>query len=389
MKRFFISSVLIATLTIASVFSTDLNSNNAANGSTAYALTATADAAVVNSIKSSTPTLKATVRTAATTTLKAGNVSKANGYYIYRAASYDGTYKYIGKTTNGSYTDKGLSAANSYYYKAKAYKVINGSKYFSKMSEAAGITPTLSKPSYITAQSSTPGTASVAWTTINGAGKTYVYRSTNANGTYKYVGSSTCTSFTDNSVTAGKTYYYKVRGVNNDNGVQYYGVYSSSASVKIKTSGSTTVSPTPTPKVTPTPSSGGSSSDTNKGDSSFANQVLKIVNQERAKAGVSALTISNELVAPANKRAKEIKESFSHTRPNGTAWSTVLKEYNVSVGAAGENIAYGYNTPEAVMNAWMNSEGHRANILSKNYKHIGIGVYELNGTVYCEQLFSD
>lgn len=104
MKRFFISSVLIATLTIASVFSTDLNSNNAANGSTAYALTATADAAVVNSIKSSTPTLKATVRTAATTTLKAGNVSKANGYYIYRAASYDGGYNYIGKTTNGSYT---------------------------------------------------------------------------------------------------------------------------------------------------------------------------------------------------------------------------------------------------------------------------------------------
>lgn len=391
MKRFFISSVLIATLTIASVFSTDLNSNYAAKGTTAYTTTATANAAVVNPIKSSTPTVKATVRTATTTTLKTGNVSQASGYYVYRAASYNGTYKYIGKTTNGSYTDTGLSSAKSYYYKAKAYKVISGKKYYSKTSAAAGVTPTLSKPSYIAAQSSTSGTASVAWTTIKGAGKVYVYRSTSADGTYKYVGSSTCTSYTDNSVTAGKTYYYKVRGVKSSNGVQYYGVFSAKASVKVKTSSSSAATPTPAPTSTPTPTptSGGSNGDTNTGDSSFASQVLKIVNEERAKAGVSALTISSELVAPANKRAKEIKESFSHTRPDGTAWSTVLTEYNVSVGAAGENIAYGYNTPEAVMTAWMNSEGHRANILSKNYKHIGIGVYEVNGTVYCEQLFSD
>ncbi|SHO54043.1 CAP domain-containing protein [Anaerocolumna xylanovorans] len=388
MKRFFISSILIATLTIASVFIPDLDMNNAANGVTASVTTATAKAAAVNPLKSAIPKVKATVRTATTVTLKAGNVSKAGGYQIYRAASSNGSYKYIGKTSNSSYVDKGLSSVKSYYYKAKAYKTVSGVKYYSKTSAAAGVTPTLKKAAYIAAQSSTSGTAAVAWSAVSGAGGYYVYRASSADGTYKYVGSSTCTSYTDKSVSGGKTYYYKVRAVKSSKGVKYYGVYSGKASVTVKSSGST-ITPTPTPTATPTPTTGGSNKDTNTYDSSYASQVLKIVNKERAKAGVSALTMSQELVAPANKRAKEIKESFSHTRPNGTEWSTVLSEYNVSVGAAGENIAYGFNTPEEVMDKWMGSTGHRANILNASYRHIGIGVYEVNGTVYCSQLFSD
>jgi uncharacterized protein YkwD len=140
-----------------------------------------------------------------------------------------------------------------------------------------------------------------------------------------------------------------------------------------------------------TPATKPSSETTNQQyDSSFASQVLKLVNQERTKGGLQPLTMSDALVAPANKRAQEIKSQFSHTRPNGTQWSTVLDEYGVSVRTAGENLAYGYNTPEAVVTGWMNSPGHRANIMNANFNKIGIGVYkDSNGTVYCTQLFSN
>lgn len=370
MKRSFISTVLIVTLMMASILTPDFNINNANSANKV-------EAAVVNPIRSLTPTLKAGIRTATTVTLTAGNVSKATGYQIYRAASANGTYKYIGNTTNGTYKDSGLTSTAGYYYKAKAYKKISGENYYSKTSSAIGVTRTLSKPAAITASSKTAKTVAVTWSGINGAQKYNVYRATSQSGSYKYVATTTGTSYTDKSLTAGKTYYYKVRGIKSSKNVKYYSVYSDITSAKVK--GSTaTATPTPT----------GTSDNTNY-DSSFASQVLKLVNEERAKVGASSLSIRQELVAPANKRAKEIKQSFSHTRPDGTAWSTVLTEYNVSVNAAGENIAYGYNTPEKVMNAWMNSSGHRANILSTNFDHIGIGVYEVNGTVYCSQLFSD
>ncbi|WOO38709.1 CAP domain-containing protein [Anaerocolumna sp. AGMB13020] len=370
MKRFFISTILIVTLMMVSILTPDFNINNASSPKEA-------SAAVVNPIKSLTPTLKAVSRTATTVTLTAGNVSKATGYQIYRAASANGTYKYIGKTTNGTYKDSGLTSTAGYYYKAKAYKKISGENYYSKTSSALAVSPTLRKPVAITASSKTDKVVAVAWSGISGAQKYNVYRAASQNGSYKYVATTNGTSYTDKALTAGKTYYYKVRGIKTLKNVKYYSVYSDIASAKVKES---TVTATPTPT--------GTSDDTNY-DSSFASQVLKLVNEERAKVGASPLSISQELVAPANKRAKEIKQSFSHTRPDGTAWSTVLTEYNVSVNAAGENIAYGYNTPEKVMNAWMNSSGHRANILSTNFSHIGIGVYEVSGTVYCTQLFSD
>lgn len=127
----------------------------------------------------------------------------------------------------------------------------------------------------------------------------------------------------------------------------------------------------------------------NSGLSSYANQVLQLVNQERAKAGLSALTTNSTLTAAANKRAQETKQSFSHTRPNGTSFSSVLKEYNISYRTAGENIAYGQRTPNEVVNGWMNSPGHRANILNADFNKIGIGVYESNGTIYWSQLFTN
>lgn len=123
-------------------------------------------------------------------------------------------------------------------------------------------------------------------------------------------------------------------------------------------------------------------------EESLAHQVVRLVNEERAKAGLPALTIDVNTEAAALVRAKEIKQSFSHTRPNGTQFATALKEQGVSYRGAGENIAWGQKSPEAVMQAWMNSDGHRANILNPKFTKIGVGHYQdANGTNYWTQLF--
>ncbi len=122
---------------------------------------------------------------------------------------------------------------------------------------------------------------------------------------------------------------------------------------------------------------------------SYAEQVVQLVNKEREKAGLSTLTMDADITAAANVRAKEIVQKFSHTRPDGSNFGTVLKEQGVSFKGSGENIAWGQKSPEQVMNAWMNSDGHRANILNKNFKNIGVGYYQNEkGVNYWVQLFT-
>lgn len=121
----------------------------------------------------------------------------------------------------------------------------------------------------------------------------------------------------------------------------------------------------------------------------YATEIVNLVNEERAKAGLSALTLDSNITAAANVRAKEIRQSFSHTRPDGSSFSTALKEQGVSYRGSGENIAWGQKSPEQVMNGWMNSDGHRANILNENYKSMGVGYYQdENGVNYWVQLFT-
>lgn len=124
-------------------------------------------------------------------------------------------------------------------------------------------------------------------------------------------------------------------------------------------------------------------------ETSFARQVVVLVNAERKKAGLSEVTLDEKVEAAALVRAKETERSFSHTRPNGSSFSTALKEQGVSYRGSGENIAWGQKTPEDVMKAWMNSEGHRANILNARFTKIGVGYYQnAKGTNYWTQLFT-
>lgn len=110
-------------------------------------------------------------------------------------------------------------------------------------------------------------------------------------------------------------------------------------------------------------------------ESSQAVEILNLVNQERAKAGVPALTLSKKLTSIANTKAKDMadKNYFSHNSPTYGPPFDMLKQFGVSYSYAGENIAAGQKTAKEVMNSWMNSSGHRQNILNKNYTQLGVG----------------
>ena len=127
----------------------------------------------------------------------------------------------------------------------------------------------------------------------------------------------------------------------------------------------------------------------------YRNEVLRLVNIERKKAGLNELTMTNtNLLKAAQRRANEIAVRYNppHTRLDGRSWSTVLAEYNVFRRATGENMAAGYQTPAEVVEGWMNSPGHRANILDEDFNQIGIGYayrYGTNYSHYWIQIFTN
>lgn len=133
----------------------------------------------------------------------------------------------------------------------------------------------------------------------------------------------------------------------------------------------------------------GSTGGTSTGTSSAAQAVLAEVNAARAKNGLSALTLDANMNRAAAVRAAEMAQSFSHTRPNGSRGLTALNEAGVSYRTAGENIASGQQSAQAVVSAWMNSSGHRANILSASFGRMGVGRATIGGRTYWVQLFAD
>ncbi len=147
--------------------------------------------------------------------------------------------------------------------------------------------------------------------------------------------------------------------------------------------------PTPTPTRTPTPTPTPTSSD-------YATRVVQLVNQERARAGCAPLAIHSALVRAALEHSTDmaLNDFLSHTGSDGSQpWDRMTRAgYNWS--QAGENIAAGYSSPESVVQGWMNSPGHRGNILNCAFRDTGVGYYYLaqdTGTVnyhhYWTQVF--
>lgn len=123
------------------------------------------------------------------------------------------------------------------------------------------------------------------------------------------------------------------------------------------------------------------------------NEVLELVNQARSKAGVPALELDPALCGAAQIRAAECVDTFSHTRPDGTSYQTAMEEAGISFVWSGENAATGQTTAQKVMESWLGSEGHRANILNEKYTRLGAGFEQNTGNRYrgfaWVQLFSD
>lgn len=123
---------------------------------------------------------------------------------------------------------------------------------------------------------------------------------------------------------------------------------------------------------------------------SLEQQVIDLVNKQRANYGLPLLKGNWELCRVARYKSQDMinRKYFDHQSPTYGSPFTMMQNFGLRFSAAGENIAYGQRTPQEVMNSWMNSDGHRSNILSRTYNQIGVGVAKAsNGTFYWTQMF--
>lgn len=121
----------------------------------------------------------------------------------------------------------------------------------------------------------------------------------------------------------------------------------------------------------------------------YAQKVLTLTNARRETAGLNPLSADPALTEMAMLRAKELEESYSHTRPSGENCKTVFGEFETDLRFWGENAAKGNRTPEAVVEAWMDSPGHRENLLREDAEYLGVGVWQdEDGILYWVQLFA-
>lgn len=121
--------------------------------------------------------------------------------------------------------------------------------------------------------------------------------------------------------------------------------------------------------------------------SAYESEVVRLVNVERRKNGLSELTHDWQLSRVARYKSQDMKDKnyFAHTSPTYGSPFQMIKSFGISYKSAGENIAKGYASPKAVVDGWMNSPGHRANILNSSFTHIGVGY--VAGENYWTQMF--
>lgn len=216
----------------------------------------------------------------------------------------------------------------------------------------------------------------VRWKASGGADRYVIYRKLSG-GSWKRIKTVTSSaipgsvlSYIDKNPKIGEKNIYTIRSYYSK--TRTYGKYNSRGI-------SITVPAAPAPTPTPKP----------ENTAKIKAEVVKIVNQERAKVNLPPLKEDAKIDAAADVRARELKTLFSHTRPDGSICFSVLNEFGISCYAAAENIASGYSSPSSVMKGWMNSLGHRQNILTDYFGKIGIGYYKApNGYKYWVQLFT-
>lgn len=161
----------------------------------------------------------------------------------------------------------------------------------------------------------------------------------------------------------------------------------------------TSETPTPEP-TTPSPTAPPASSapppappqpPATSGLEPYEQQVVDLVNDERAAAGCGPLTVDSRLVAAARAHSADMaaRNYFDHTTPEGVTFAQRITQAGFAWSSAAENIAAGYRDPQSVMDGWMRSDGHRRNILNCRLTHIGVGLaYDANNRPYWTQDFA-
>lgn len=164
-------------------------------------------------------------------------ISGASGYEVYRSGSKNGTYSRVTTLTSGntlSYNNINLTTGKTYYYKVRAYRIINGKKIYGSFSAVLSGKPTLKTPT-LKRSTMTYNSAKLTWNKIAGANGYEIYRSTSKNGTYEHIKrmtSGSSVAYTDSSLATGRTYYYKIRAYRTVSGKRVYGAFSSLVSAK-------------------------------------------------------------------------------------------------------------------------------------------------------------
>lgn len=190
-----------------------------------------------------------------------------------------------------------------------------------------------------------------------------IYIAGSKKGKYKQTGATRTTSFQVLNLKSAKAYYVKVRAYKTSGNRIITGSFSKAIKIDKYVKETTA--------------------------SKYAKKVLDLVNTERTKRGLDALKLNSQLNKAAATRAKELVSGFSHTRPDGRDCFTILTDLEMIYSSVGENIAAGQASPGAVMESWMGSEGHRANILSGTYTSMGVGYYKASDSnkYYWVQIF--
>ena len=311
--------------------------------------------------------------------------SGATNYIVYYKKAGSGKWVKV-KTldnTKSSYTHTSskkypIVVGQKYQYTVKAYnkKTKKSGNYNTK-----GLTVTASLKMVTGIEAKIEGTTvKLTWNKVSGADKYAIYSKIKADDKWsKIITVKDTSSFIDVNPCVDCTNYYSVRGYSSS--TKAYGIMNKTG-VSIYVKDSDEVRPTITPEPTETPDPDDEVDHATPEQK--AQEVFKLVNTERMKAGLQPYKYDLRLEKAAMVRAKEIAVKFSHIRPDGRNSSTAVSEAGAGC-PSGENIGMGTSSAPEIMQAWMYSPGHKIAILSKSSTHIGVGYYEGHWV----QVFSD
>ena len=302
--------------------------------------------------------------------------SGATNYIVYYKKAGSGKWIKVKTLDNkkSSYTHTSSSkypivVGKKYQYTVKAYnkKTRKSGRYNTK-----GLTVTASLKMVTGIEAKIEGTTvKLTWNKVSGADKYAVYSKIKADDKWsKIITVKDTSSFVDVNPCINCTNYYSVRGYSSS--TKAYGIMNKTG-VSIYVKDSDEVRPTITPEPTDTPDPDDEVDHATPEQK--AQEVFKLVNTERMKAGLQPYKYDLRLEKAAMVRAKEIAVKFSHRRPDGTSFDTAISQAGAGC-PSGENIGMGTTSAAEVMKAWMDSLGHKIAILSKSNTHIGVGYYE-------------